>query len=94
MSELSHYIPRRLDDPAKLLFWDADVGMIGMIIIMLGVTFGYPLSGILAGVGACVFLSKLKAGVHAGMTAHLLYWVTGIPEPKSLPPSYLRELNG
>ncbi|CAB1371206.1 Conjugal transfer protein TraL (fragment) (plasmid) [Denitratisoma oestradiolicum] len=38
--------------------------------------------------------NKLKAGQHPGMATHLLYWFTGFPEPKELPGSHIRELNG
>lgn len=92
--DVSHYIPRRLDDPPKLLFFDQDVGMIGVLVMGVGVAVGFPLIGLAMGVMVGFFLNKLKAGGHPGMTAHLGYWVTGIPAPKSLPPSHVRELNG
>lgn len=92
--DISHYIPRRLDDPPKLLFFDRDVGFLAVIVMGIGVSLNFPITGIVLGGVAGFMLNKLKAGKHAGMTAHYLYWISGIPAPKALPPSYVRELNG
>jgi conjugal transfer pilus assembly protein TraL len=92
--DLSHYIPRRLDDASKFLFWELDVAGIGLLGMFLGVATEYPIIGIILGVTLAYFYNKLKAGKHPGMAEHLLYWFTGIPEPKELPESHIRELNG
>lgn len=36
-TDLSHYIPRRLDDGAKFLFWEMDVAMIGLMGVLVGI---------------------------------------------------------
>ena len=92
--DLSHYIPRRLDSAGKFLFWDFDVAGIGLIGVLIGLGVGYTLLGLLAGVGLAYAYGKLKTGKHPGLAAHLLYWCTGLPAPKDLPRSHLRELNG
>lgn len=92
--DLSHFIPRRLDAAGKFLFWDLDVAGIGLIGMLLGVATGYNLVGLLLGVAMAYAYNKLKSGKHPGMAAHLLYWWTGFPQPRELPGSHLRELNG
>lgn len=93
-TDLSHYIPRRLDDAGKFLFWEQDVAVIGAIGMMGGISTGYPISGLFFGAALAYGYSKLKSGKHPGMAKHILYWFTGLPEPKELPGSHLRELNG
>lgn len=92
--DLSHYIPRRLDEPGKFLFWERDIATIGMLGVLIGVATEFPISGLFLGLLFAYLYGKLKAGKHPGMATHLLYWVTGFPEPKELPASHLRELNG
>jgi conjugal transfer pilus assembly protein TraL len=42
--DLSHTIPRRLDDTGKFLFWERDVAGLGLLGTLAGVGIGYPLS--------------------------------------------------
>lgn len=92
--DLSHYIPRRLDAAGKFLFWDLDVAAIGVLGMMVGLGTGFPMLGLIVGIVLAFAYSKLKSGKHPGMAAHLLYWWTGMPSPRDLPGSHLRELNG
>ncbi len=92
--DLSHTIPRRLDDAGKFLFWERDVAGIGLLGTLVGVGIGYPLSGLTFGLVLAYGYSKLKAGKHPGIAAHGLYWLTGWPALRALPGSHLRELNG
>ena len=45
-TDLSHYIPRRLDDGAKFLFWEMDVAMIGLMGVLVGIGSGFPVIGL------------------------------------------------
>jgi conjugal transfer pilus assembly protein TraL len=92
--DLSHYIPRRLDDASKFLFWELDVAAIALIGILLGIACELPLSGLVLGLVMAFWYSKLKAGRHPGTAIHVLMWFTGLPAPKVLPKSHLREFNG
>jgi conjugal transfer pilus assembly protein TraL len=92
--DLSHYIPRRLDSTGKFLFWELDVAGIGVAGVLVGLGAGNPLLGLVAGVMLAFGYGKLKKGKHPGLATHLLYWWTGMPLPKDLPASHLRELNG
>lgn len=92
--DLSHYVPGTLDSSGKFLFWDIDVAMIGLVGVLIGQGSGYPILGLILGLSMAGGYSKLKAGKHPGMAAHLFYWWTGAPSPRDLPGSHLRELNG
>ena len=92
--DLSHSIPRRLDSAGKFLFWDLDVAAIGVVGVLMGLGAGHPLLGLIVGVALAFSYGKLKKGKHPGLATHLMYWWTGMPLPKELPASYLRELNG
>ncbi len=92
--DLSHYIPRRLDDKGKFLFWDFDVAGVALVGMLLGVAIEYPLLGAVVGIVSAAYYNKFKSGKHPGMAAHLMYWFAGMPEPNDLPPSHLREMNG
>jgi len=95
MSEnLSHYIPRSLDDPPKFLFWDVDVVAFAMMGILFGILSSHEVIGMGAGVWMAYRWTKFKSGSHPGYANHLLYWAIGFPGPTELPPSYFRELNG
>ncbi len=92
--DTSHLIPRRLDAAGKFLFWDVDVAAFALLGMLIGLGTGYNLSGLIVGIAMAFAYAKLKAGRHPGMATHLLYWWTGMPQPKELPGSHLRELNG
>lgn len=86
---LSHYIPRRLDDRGKFLFWEIDV--VGIIV---GIATEYRIGGLILGILLAATYKKLKSGRHPGIAVHLSYWFAGTPTPKSLPASHYREFNG
>jgi conjugal transfer pilus assembly protein TraL len=89
-----YYIPRKLDNPPKFLFWTYDTLVLALAPILLGFLFGFiPLGLILGGVAA-VGYERLKIGKHAGVGSHTLYWLIGTPSLKGLPPSHARCLVG
>ena len=92
--DLSHYIPRRLDDSGKFLFWDLDVAFVALIGMILGVATEFRVLGIIFGIAMAIAYKKLKSGKHPGIASHLTYWFAGLPAPDELPPSHIRELNG
>lgn len=93
-NNLSHYIPGHLNDQGKFLFFDYDVAGIALIGIFIGIFVSQPILGFMGGISAAYGYSTLKSGAHPGMAQHLLYWITGIPTPKELPSSDIRELIG
>ncbi|RXV64171.1 type IV conjugative transfer system protein TraL [Burkholderia stabilis] len=92
--DLSHYVPSRLDDPEKFLFFRKDVAAIGLAGTIVGVATNHTLLGLVVGVAIAAAWQKFSSGQHPGMSAHVVYWVLGLPAPKKLPPSDLRELIG
>jgi len=94
MSYDPHYIPSRLDDIEKFLWWDRDVLFIFVSILLVGVGIDYGFVGFISGLAVAAGYSKLKTGRHPGMANHLLYWHTGMPMLRGLPPSHARQLIG
>lgn len=92
--DMSHYIPARLDDGGKFLFWEIEVAVTALVGMLLGIATDLPLAGLVLGIVMAFLVNKLKAGKHPGMARHLLYWFTGFPCPRELPGSHIREING
>lgn len=92
--DLSHYIPRSLDDPEKFLFWDRDVAAVAGLCVGVGVAAGYALPGLFVGFGLAALYSRAKSRKHPGAGVHLAYWCAGYPSPNEMPESHLREFNG
>lgn len=91
---LSHYIPRRLDDPPKFLFWDWDIAMIALFAFLIGVWSGMIWAGLALGIGSAIGYGKLRAGKHPGMAVHFAYWLFGFPTLKTIPGGHVREFIG
>lgn len=95
--EHDYYIPRRLDDPGKLLFWEYDIAMIVVIGAVVGI-FSADIIILLVSVTISVLMAsaygRLKAGRHPGMAKHIIYWFFGLPKFKVTPPSHYREMIG
>jgi len=91
----AHYIPRRLNDPPRLFFWDLDVAMVFLSCLMMGLFMNAPISGILSASVLGYKFGKLKSGKHPAFAIHMAYWYIPLGSSlKVLPPSHLRELNG
>ncbi len=92
-----YYIPRRLDDPGKLLFWDVDLALLVVTGFLVGL-YSMNLLVMAASLTISIVLAsrygKLKAGHHPGMAKHFVYWHGGVPSFKVTPPSHFRELIG
>lgn len=68
------YIPRTLDLQEKFFLWDADQFIVGVLIMGVGVTTGYMISGIIVSLLAAFQYGKFKAGKHPKFAIHALYW--------------------
>lgn len=82
-------IPRHIDDPPQILFWDLEEFMLLCIFIVIGLLAGKLIMFGLVGVVISKALGKLKQDKSDGYFLHLLYW-WGIMPLKGLPPSYKR----
>ena len=96
MSDISLEIPRRLNDPPRMFWWDLDVSLLVLASALVGMLSGFFVSGCAIGVLLAAAYGRAKSGKHSAYALHLLYWhlpaaITGL---KRTPPSYLRELAG
>jgi conjugal transfer pilus assembly protein TraL len=96
MTDASLEIPRRLNDPPRMFWWDLDMSLLVLAAALAGMISGFFVSGCAVGVLLASAYGRAKAGKHPAFALHLLYWhvpaaVTGL---KRTPPSYLREMAG
>lgn len=96
MTDVSLEIPRRLNDPPRMFWWDLDVSLLVLAFALVGMISGFFLSGCVAGGLIAAAYGRAKSGKHPAFALHLLYWhlpaaVTGL---KRTPPSWLREMAG
>jgi conjugal transfer pilus assembly protein TraL len=89
-------IPRRLNDPPRMFWWDLDLALLVFSLTLLGMIAGYFMTGAALGLLAAGVYSMAKSGKHPAYALHLIYWY--LPERvvklKRTPPSHLRELIG
>ena len=96
MSELALEIPRRLNDPPRMFWWEIDVALLFLAAVLAGLLSGFFVSGCAVGVLVSWAYGKAKSGEHPAFALHLVYWhlpgaVSGL---QRTPPSHLRELVG
>lgn len=96
MADIAFDIPRRLNDPPRLFWWDMDVALLVLATTLVGMVAGFFLTGCGLGMLLAMAYSRAKSGKHPAYALHLLYWtlpapVTGL---RRTPPSHLREMMG
>ena len=96
MTDTTFDMPRRLNDPPRMFWWDLDVALLVMAAALAGMITGFFLSGCALGVLLAAAYGRAKSGKHPAYALHILYWtlpaaVTGL---KRTPPSHLREMQG
>jgi conjugal transfer pilus assembly protein TraL len=96
MSDTSFAIPRRLNDPPRMFWWDLDVALLVLGAALAGMVAGFFLSGCALGVLLAAAYGRAKSGKHPAFALHLLYWhlPASISGLKRTPPSHLRQLVG
>ncbi len=89
-------IPRRLNDPPRLFWWDLDVALLAIAAALLGMLSGFFVTGIVAGLVIASAYGRTKAGRHPAFALHLAYWTlpSGVTGLRCTPPSWLRETIG
>lgn len=73
-STLKLGIPRTLDSPPKLLWWDADQAILVSGCLVFGMAIGSPVIGVLLGGGIGVVYGRAKSGKHPMFAFHIMYW--------------------
>ena len=96
MTDSDYAIPRRLNDPMKMLWWDADVFAVAFAPVILGALAGSFMAGLLFGLALGWAYGRSKSGKHKAFALHALYWHLGeaVVKLKRTPPSHFRELIG
>lgn len=96
MSDVSLEIPRRLNDPPRVFWWDLDMALLTLASTLIGMIAGFFVTGCAAGLLLATAYSRAKSGKHPAYALHLLYWnlPPGITGLRRTPPSYLREMTG
>ena len=90
-----YIVPLKLDDQEKFLWWDFDVAIVGMFVMMAGILMNQTISFLVLGILSAFYLQKLKAGKSKSFLIHLLYWF--LPWTfgmKQTPASSVREFIG
>ena len=89
-------IPRRLNDPARMFWWDLDVALLVLGAGLAGMLAGYFVTGTVAGLALASAYGRMKSGRHPAFALHLMYWhlPAAFSGMQRTPPSHLRELVG
>lgn len=89
-------IPRRINDPPKLFFFDLDISLCFISGFFFGAMFDALITGSVIGFLLAMAFAKLKTGKHPYFSVHLMYW--HLPpiamKLRRTPPSYIREMKG
>ena len=96
MTDASLEIPRRLNDPPRMFWWDLDVSLLVLAAGLAGMISGFFITGCALGMLLASAYGRAKTGKHPAFALHLLYWhvpaaITGL---QLTPPSHLREMVG
>lgn len=83
-------IPKYIDEPQQILWWDMDEVAIAASLSVLGMISGLFIAGTALGIAASVLLAKLKHGKPRGFLRHAAY-NNGYMEIKGCPPSHIKE---
>lgn len=95
MDNRKYMIPRRLDDPPRFFFWEMDVAVVFMTIMMFGIMVGVFVIPAMLACAAAIGFSKLKQGQQKGFGIHVLYWHLPVTLGfKRTPASCVREFIG
>jgi conjugal transfer pilus assembly protein TraL len=94
------YIPRRLDDSWKIGFWDAEVALPVLFMLMIGYASGSKLGFavcLVIGIAISRWFSRMKADKHQAFALHWLFWhlpTTPLTAMRVTPPSCIRRMVG
>jgi len=97
MQDRDYYVPSRLDDQPRMLFWEMDEFFAMCIPFGIGIIIGYLFLGLIGGFLAAYAVGKLKAGRGRAIILHAIYWhmpSDSIFKMNRTPSSYIREFVG
>ena len=64
MSTVALEIPRRLNDPPRMFFWEIDVSLLFLGAVLAGMVAGFFVTGCVAGALLAWAYGKAKSGEH------------------------------
>jgi conjugal transfer pilus assembly protein TraL len=94
--DLTTYIPRRLNDPFKMMWFDAEAVLAFSVIFVFGIAADHIKLAALIGALAALGVQKMKSDQHPGWSYHWLRWhmpARFLPL-RRVPPSHMREMIG
>jgi conjugal transfer pilus assembly protein TraL len=96
VADVSLEIPRRLNDPPRIFWWELDVALLALAAALAGMISGFFMSGCAVGVLLASAYGRAKSGKHPAFRAPpaLLAPASGRTGLKRTPPSHLREMVG
>lgn len=71
---LQYGIPRTLDSPPRVLWWDADQAILVSAFVVFGMAIGSMMIGVLLGGAMGYLYGRAKSGKHPMFAIHLMYW--------------------
>jgi len=90
------YIPRRLNDPWKIVWFELDVAIPWTIVFLLGLLADHWFVGVIIACIVARAIMKVKSDKHPAFALHWAYWY--LPEVfskmKRTPPSHICEMVG
>lgn len=95
MADMKYLVPRKLDEPPRVFFWDFDVALVFLVSLGTGILVGKILIPAVIGLIAAGMYSKAKSGQHPGYLMHSMYWHLPLNlGMRRTPPSYERDFVG
>lgn len=90
------YIPRTLDEPDQVLFFQPDEFVLLMSWTAAGIVFDFFILGLLVGVGCFYLLKRMKGSEQPNWLLCATYWFLPqcFSKLKGTPPSYIRLFQG
>ncbi len=87
-------IPNHLDDPAQMLFWEADEFLILSTLFGVGLAVSQLATLVVLGLALLKFYRKVRDRRPEGFMLHALYWHAGVgakdENPGSRPNPFIR----
>lgn len=75
MSQESYWVPRTLDDPPMLLFFQADTASVFLVVFLLTISFSF-IAGVLLAYFCTRLFVQIKENGDKGLIMQILYWYT------------------
>jgi conjugal transfer pilus assembly protein TraL len=75
MSQEGYWVPRTLDDPPMLLFFQADTASVFLVVFLLTISFSF-IAGVLLAYAVTRVFVQLKENGDKGLIMQILYWYT------------------